>query len=346
MSKPDSLDLIQYQAAKYVARVYSGDLSATEEQTIRDWCAADPKHQNEFDHMIDVWDTSRELYEETEAKLQVRGYKVAFSIAASAMITLAVILSILLPGSVFKKQGEIAAEIPNAQPQQILAANRVADNYKTRIGEVKNVMLPDGSLVELNTNTEIRLDFNDSVRKVILVQGEAFFAVAKNPSKVFMIDTGERTIRVIGTQFNVRKQSQSLQIAVKEGLVAVHPTSEQHIAFEHKSDDILLTAGTIGAFSGEGQLISRDQSDKVDRLQSWRFGLFRFDNESMETVVAELNRYQPKHIILLDDEVKSLRISGVYSLTDQDNLFKALEQVLPIRVTTHSQQILIQAKKS
>lgn len=66
----------------------------------------------------------------------------------------------------------------------------------------------------------------------------------------------------------------------------------------------------------------------------------------METVIAELNRYQSTPIVLLDDKVKKLRISGVYSLHNQRSLFEALEQVLPIRVTTYPDQIFIESKKS
>jgi transmembrane sensor len=348
MTKFEANEQTQQQAAEYVARLYSGELSAKEEHTIRAWCAADSRHQREFDNMVAIWDTSQELYETADDNTQVRSYKIALNIAASLIVALAIGLYMVLPNSTVDPIGTQMAHVANeaVTTQSQPTSGKDSHRYQTQVGEVKDVTLPDGTLVSLNTDTAIEYDFSGDTRNLLLKRGEAFFAVAKDPSKVFIIDTGKQIIRVIGTKFNVRKSTDSLQVAVKEGLVAVHAADKKHQAFEHKTEDTLLPAGTIGAFSGAGKIVSADQTDKVERLQSWRFGFFRFDNESMETVVTELNRYQLKPIVLLGDKVKKLRISGVYSLRNQDSLFQALEQVLPIRVSSYPEQIFIEAKKS
>lgn len=265
MTKLDVNTQIQQQAAEFVARLYSGELSAKEEETIRAWCAADNRHQQEFDNMIRVWDASQELYETIDHTPQVRKYKVVASIAASVIVAIAAGLFITWP----KIQGApgLSPMVQTVAPQALKLPERQIHDYQTQVGEVKDVTLPDGTLVTLNTNTAITFDFSGDTRKLELKHGEAFFAVAKDPSKVFVIDTGQQFIRVIGTKFNVRKNANSLQIAVKEGLVAVHDSADiSHPQFDHDAGDTLLPAGTIGSFSKDGKIVSTAQTDKVERL--------------------------------------------------------------------------------
>ncbi|NVK56941.1 MAG: FecR domain-containing protein [Alteromonadaceae bacterium] len=346
MVKVHSSDEIQQQAAIYVARLHSGELTASEEIAIQNWCSSSAAHRREFQHQIAIWDSCTQLYEASDSDMRKPKYKMAFGIAAAAMIVLAVSFLSVLPGSMSNSERPDIVQQVDLQTSPYAATDQTSNTYITQVGEVRTITLADNTQVTLNTDTQINVAFSDTVRELTLVRGEAFFDVAKDPAKVFVIHSGERTIRVIGTKFNVRKNTDSLQVAVTEGLVAVHSTSEPRQGFEHKPDDTLLRAGTIGAFSTAGQLISTDQTDKVNRLQSWRTGQFRFDNETMQTVVDELSRYQSKPIVLVGDKVKNLRISGVYSLSDQTTLFEVLEQVLPIRVTNNRHQILIEIKKS
>jgi len=209
--------------------------------------------------------------------------------------------------------------------------NPLQRQYQTVIGQVSTVTLPDGSELTLNTATTVRIDFTGKERQVWLQSGEAFFDVAKDPERPFSINTGMQTIRVLGTQFNVRKSADSIQVAVTEGIVSVHNNAKT-AANNAPWQDAYLPAGSVAAFSESSKVVSNNQPFKANSAQSWRTGIFRFDDESLANVVAEFNRYRHQKLVIEDPQAADLKISGVFHLKDGDSLINALKATLPIKV--------------
>lgn len=329
MNNEVNQELISQQAAKFVARLYSGELSPEEEKQIYAWCERRPEHQHEFDTMLALWDTSGQLYQTPKSPHKSpRGYWF-MGMAASFVCALLAVWFLAVPQ-------------PNALYQ---LANERQTQYETAIGEISTVGLPDGSAVTLNTDSAINIDFSGVQRRIWLIRGEAFFDVAKDPTRVFSINTGEKTIRVIGTKFNVRKSEQTLKVSVTEGLVAVQPsarTSDDQIEFDKA--ETLLAAGSIGAFNGTSEVIAKVTSKEVLAHQQWRQGVFRFDNEPLSKVITEFNRYRLKKITLRNTDLGKLKISGVFKLKDGDSILSALEAALPVEVERYPNYIELTAK--
>lgn len=333
MSSNMNQEVIQQQAATYVARLYSGELSAEEEMQIYVWCDRSPEHQQEFDSMLAIWDTSNQLFQTAQPnKNKKKNKKNAYwltSIAASLVCTVLVMWYLTLPGPAPLYQAAIPK--PNT--------------YHTAIGEISTVGLPDGSAVTLNTDSAIRINFTGQQRRVWLERGEAFFDVAKDESRIFSINTGEKTIRVIGTKFNVRKSDATLKVSVTEGLVAIQPSalpSSEHIDFEEA--ETLLPAGSVGAFNGTSEVITHVTSKEVLANQQWRQGIFRFNNEPLANVITEFNRYRLKKITLQNRDLGKLKISGVFKLKDGDSILSALEAALPVEIDRYPEYIELSAR--
>ncbi|WP_416304961.1 FecR family protein [Neptunicella sp. SCSIO 80796] len=320
---------VRQQAANYVARLYSGELSAQEETQIYHWCQTNPLHQQEFDAMLAIWDSSSQLY---QTDTRPRYHKLSYWLSGIAASLVAVTL---LSWLIFAPRNLEQSISPQVQP----------NHYQTAVGEISTVGLPDGSVVTLNTDSVIEIDFSGNQRKVWLRRGEVFFDVAKDPARVFSINTGQKTIRVIGTKFNVRKSDSSLKVSVSEGLVAIQnsqlPLSD-NIDFDHA--ETLLPAGSVGAFSGTSEVVSQDIPEQVAKTQHWRQGVFRFENESLDNVINEFNRYRIKKIQLQTAQLGQLKISGVFRLKDGDSIITALETALPVQVQKTPEYILLMPK--
>jgi len=215
--------------------------------------------------------------------------------------------------------------------------------YRTAVGEVSHVTLADGSTLSLNTDSELTIEFTAQQRLVNLSRGEVFFDVAKDLQRPFVINTGERRIEVLGTQFNVRKRhdEQVLKISVLEGKVAVHQATNDSPVDRLQQP---LLAGDIASYSATNEVVQQNQQRQVSSAQTWRQGIVRFDNENLDNVVKEFNRYRTRKITIHDEQVKQLRISGVFHLANGENILTALESTLPIQVQRTNQRIVISAK--
>tara|TARA_R110002153_G_scaffold2340_6_gene11496 strand:+ start:2646 stop:3644 length:999 start_codon:yes stop_codon:yes gene_type:complete len=331
MNSENNQQAMRQQAAKFVARLYSGELSAQEEIQIYEWCEHSAAHQQEFDNMLSIWDSSSQLYQTPKATSKpIRAYWFS-GLAASVVGAVILVWFLAIP-----KQ--------NTGPLYQASTHR-PNHYQTTIGEISTVNLPDGSIVTLNTNSAITIDFTGSQRRVWLDKGEVYFDVAKDPNRVFSIDTGHKTIRVIGTKFNVRKSNETLKVSVSEGLVAVQssaqPSSDQ---IEFDNAETLLPAGSIGAFTGTSEVVAKVTFQETLTEQQWRQGVFRFDNEPLAKVITEFNRYRLKKITLQNEKLGKLKISGVFKLKDGESILSAIEAALPVNVERYPKYIELTAK--
>lgn len=342
---------IHQQAAYYVTRLHSGELTAKEEVGLTAWRRERQEHEQALQTMLHTWDLAARLYSPVESGNAARQRRWPL-LATAASILLVAVLSFLWvtdgnelnpAPSVVERPVEPGPQIP--QPAYDFRVTELAQpastdiyEYRSGIGEVSHIRLDDGSTLSLNTDTQVQVAYSADQRSVTLMQGEAFFNVAPDPARAFVIDTGEQIIRVLGTQFNVRKRDDEavVQIAVVEGQVTVRQQAKNDEASEN-----LLVAGDIGAFGEQSQLISQNKDGQVNKSQSWRHGIFRFDNESLEHVVREFNRYRNQKILIADTEANELRISGVFQLANDTTILSALESSLPIRVVRDNDYVFI-----
>lgn len=229
--------------------------------------------------------------------------------------------------------------------------------HVTRVGEQKTINLQDGSVITLNTGSELLVDAAGASRRVILQRGEAFFDIASDPERPFSVALGDRVVSVLGTQFNIRKEPQKFTLAVVEGVVAVHregeaasPSSAKLTATPGKTVQVndasprRVEAGMEVEFDIAQQQLSGRLLQDSDNLYSWRTGVIRFDAVPLYKVVKELNRYSGRKILIEDASIIDLRLYASVHLNRLDTALSTLERTLPVNVTYHFDRIVIERK--
>jgi transmembrane sensor len=162
---------------------------------------------------------------------------------------------------------------------------------------------------------------------VRLVRGQVFFDVAHNAARPFRVAAGERVISVLGTRFNIRLSDVETRVLLVEGSIGVS-----------KGDDPANPTTDIELMTPGQQLVVRaGEPDRISGVESghgleWRRGFVQFDGEALSAVVAELNRYNEKKLLVRDPKVSALRISGAFPTGDTDSFVQTLTALYPVRV--------------
>ena len=221
------------------------------------------------------------------------------------------------------------------QPVQIWLAEN-----KTAIGEQRSITLADGSTLMLNTNTALDIDFSDHQRLIKLYQGEVLITVAKDKSRPLIIATAQGTARALGTKFNVKTNAETTQVAVVESKVETC-TKPSLFSFSQKS--------CITLYPDQSTSFSAKQLDAVSNVDAegiagWSTGTLSIDNQPLNQVLAELQRYSPAQIQFNEDEISQLRVSGVLPLNDMAQSLNLLASKLPIQIKQQTNVIIVQAK--
>jgi transmembrane sensor len=238
-------------------------------------------------------------------------------------------------------------------------------SYSTGIGEQRSIVLADGSTVELNARSQIRVHFIEHERDIVLVHGQALFHVAKDAARPFIVRAGGTLVRAVGTQFDVNDLHSGAIVTVVEGLVAVFgaPASRGTKAMRWGGngtpslDQVAteLLKGLHGAkrpiflSSGEQLRVTSEQPAEAVRVNlatatAWTQHRFVFDAAPLEEVVAEFNRYNTRQLVVVDPQLDDLRINGFFSSTDPALLLRFLRSQSEITIDDTGDEIRISKK--
>lgn len=210
--------------------------------------------------------------------------------------------------------------------------------YTTDVGERRSLTLADGSTVDLNVRSSIRVEFSKSERRVEFLGGQALFQVAKDKERPFIVRSGNATVRAIGTQFDVYRKSSGTTITVLEGRVAVAlPAPPAGLT---GGAAVFLSAGeqvtvTPAAFPKPRHA---DLSATTAWMQQRRM---IFDGTRLSDVVEEFNLYNHRQLVLDSTALADFRISGVYSSTDPASLLRFLREQPGIRIIETDTEVRI-----
>lgn len=223
--------------------------------------------------------------------------------------------------------------------------------YATAVGQQKSVSLADGSVIQLNTNSQVEVSFDSEFRNIRLLQGEAHFDVAKNPSFPFRVYAGEGRVQAVGTAFSVYLQDSHLNVLVTEGIVALASLTNLARTNDNAPAPVTTPVDKF-ALSNEtqlGQLVSGQEvtlsmnedvkqlkkqfrdatqettSEDPTNRQSWREGWLVFNGEPLEKAVEEISRYTTMTIEIADESVKKIPIGGRFKIGNVEDMFAALE---------------------
>lgn len=185
-------------------------------------------------------------------------------------------------------------------------------HYGTGIGEVRRVPLPDGSAITLNSDSEVEVDFDDSMRRVRLLRGEALFDVAKDRGRPFVVEAASTRVTAVGTSFTVNRVSdRKVQVLVREGVVELVDDARE------QQPPVRLEANTWAvATPARKPDVQPLRTPEVERRLAWREGMLSFSGTTLADAAAQFARYSEVRIIIDDPAVAQLRVVGLYSATD------------------------------
>lgn len=212
--------------------------------------------------------------------------------------------------------------------------------YETDIGGMSRVVLKDGSRINLNTDSEMRVKLSADRRRVSLVRGEAQFDVMRDMQRPFDVQAGSATVRAIGTSFSVRLRDASrVEVLVTAGQVVIDPADLESVEVRDLPMPT-LSAGEAATVQSTGVQIERVQSDDVSRRLAWTAGWIVFEGEELADAVEEFNRYNRRRIVIANPEIATLRVGGRFQATDPDSFVAALEKSSGVNATSADAEVL------
>jgi transmembrane sensor len=311
---------IEQAAAAWLARRDRDEWSDADEATLNEWLSSSVAHRVAFIRLETAWTQTARL----RAALPPSGYDGQPCVAKPQprrmplIAMAAAILITLCLGTLW-----------------LLTAHSGA-SYRTAVGSVKAVPMQDGSTITLNTDSDIRVAMSDTERRVDLDKGEAFFEVAKDLKRPFVVRVGDERVIAVGTKFSVRREADHVRVIVTEGRVRIERAeAHQHVAAA------LLSRGSVAVAGAAGVLVQDEALPDVEDRLSWRLGFVVFHETRLSDAVAELNRYNERQIVIDDPALGFMRIGGHFRSNNAEGFVRLLADALPIRVEDDDGRIVL-----
>ncbi len=211
-----------------------------------------------------------------------------------------------------------------------------AEGYATAPGERSTIRLADGSEVVLNSATRLEARLGETRRELSLVQGEAIFTVANDPTRPFFVTAGDGRVRALGTRFQVRHESKRVTVTLLEGRIAVDRGDSVH--------DVRLKPDEQVRFTAASDEIERRTVDPTE-VTSWTTGRLQFHSTLLSEVLEEVNRYAKTKIRLGDPSLGNTAVNGTFEIGDSESLVAALETAFPITAASRDRGGIVLQKR-
>jgi transmembrane sensor len=292
------------EALWWFVRINSGDATAADRADHAAWMALSVRNRREYAKLSGMWS-------DLDRIADPRTHSAAARVAVSGGLS---------------RRGFLAAgSAAAATVAGYVAFNGLPDvltsDHYTGIGERRSITLTDGTKVDLDAATAIALDFNDSSRRLRLVRGRAFFDVAKDAGRPFIVEAAGGSVTALGTRFVVHQWDRAVTVTVEESAVSVASPSREQVR---------IVAGHNVSY-GADRLGSVQTSD-VEAESAWRRGKLIFEDRPLSQVIADVNRYRTGTIRVTDESLLNLRVSGIFDVTEPDGVLEAIRSTLPVRV--------------
>ena len=310
---------VKDEAAAWFVRLRDEAAGDDERAAFEAWRAADPAHAQAYREMEGLWsgldrierhprarNVSRRMRIRTDGP-NVPGRRRVLRRLAAASVVVAVGLGAY-----------------SLTPPGLLADQR------TGPGEQRKIELADGSFAHMNTASALSVDVTADRRLIKLHDGEAYFEVARDRARPFVVETDAGLIEALGTAFSVRSTDGTVEVTVTESKVAISDSG---------GGRTVLTAGqgiSVTA-SGLGEVARTDANQAL----AWRRGRLVFDSRPLSEVLAELERYRAGRIVILDGAVAALPVTGSFAIADTDATLETIERILPVRLRRLSDLLVL-----
>jgi transmembrane sensor len=333
----DKISLHEVAAVWYL-RVSAEQATAETRAALETWLAGSPDHRAAFEAINRTWSQLKaathdpqilELRHEAALRLSRKTSQVVrplrWAAVALIFLTIGTALAFMIPG--------VGAD---RSPIAWLAGRwhaRDDGRYVTKTGERLSIALEDGSQVTLNTQTELRVAYTSATRSVQLVRGQAFFEVAKNALRPFVVEAQDRRFVAVGTAFDVRIAGDEVEITMLAGTVrAEGPGAGSPMVTTIRAGEQLTTGPRA-----QGRVYPTDP----ERVISWQRGQVIFDNTRLGDAIDEINRYSETRIALADAGLADLRLSGSFATGNTNVFVEAITRYFPIQIEHEDSRAIV-----
>lgn len=299
------------EALEWIVRLHSGEARKRDWTAFAAWRAQSADHEAAAAEAEALWSDASELHWDPETGLVRPGRPAKPGISRRTMLGGIAGVSLGTAGALWASG----------------AFRPLVSDHATGIAELRTLELPDGTHVWLNAMSALNLDFSPVRRGVVLLEGQAYFEVAPNPTRSFEVRARGTTVAAIGTAFDVdcNLADGRVGISVTENSVRVQTPSGS------ASDNIILSEGRKVVVSGSGRIGPVVQQER-GVATAWKTGMLIAENLELQDVIAALRAYHKGWIVIQDGSVKSLRVNAVLDLRTPNASIDALAAGLPIRI--------------
>ena len=330
---------IEEEAAAWIWRMESGSAATADPEGFDAWLRQDPRHRRAVDELSKVWESLDALAEAPRAQALAPLAEPAPRIATSRgsmlsghplsdrhplWLAAAAVLIAVVAGAVWLNKGS---------ETQVLA---------TAVGQHRNVVLADGTIVSLNTNTIVETNLGRRSREIYLRKGEAHFEVAPDRTRPFLVHAGDAVVRAVGTEFEVRvRTDRHVDVLVTEGRVEVQPdapspeprvTTNGHDASVAVVSIRAVSAGEALSTATTNYPVIPVSPEQLSSELAWREGAVVFDSEPLAEAIAEIQRYTDSPIIISDPGIARLPVGGRFKTDDLQGFLDGLQTALPVTI--------------
>jgi transmembrane sensor len=330
---PGNADAIERAAAEWALRRQSG-WRGDERREFEAWLQRDPRHAATFAEMDETSQLLDQLRDPALAGAAVVPFETPFATGTVVARRRWLLPAGLAAAAVLAIAGILGTKL-------LTTRENYTQTFATEVGDARTVNLPDSSVLRLNTDTVVEAVYTSGERRVRLKRGEAFFSVAKNPQRPFWVDVDTVSVRAVGTAFNVRFRSHSVEVLVKEGKVSVNQTAPSVAAPALAEAAASIPAPSHLLVAGEQATVSLPTKDarelppvvvatvEAPRLESslaWQEGRLEFTDTPLAEVVAEFNRYNRHQLKIDDPSLGAEQFGGTFASRGYEAFIEVLEQ--------------------
>lgn len=211
--------------------------------------------------------------------------------------------------------------------------------FSTGRGENKSELLSDGSRIELGALSRVEVRYTPGHRDIVLERGEAYFKVAKDHTRPFVVTAGAMQVTAVGTQFNVRRVDGDTVVTVNEGRVKVEPLIA--VGSQDRSDE-KVDAGEQAHYLAAADRIAVTRVNP-EMASSWRAGVLKFVDQPLGDVIASVNRYSHRRVVLDDATASKFVYTGTVYDAQIDEWISGLSHIFPLRIVREDTDVVVLA---
>lgn len=350
-------DRIREQAMEWIILLDDRELDQGEVDEFLDWLDASPRHRPEFIELAKLWggmDVMSQLAhlipldQQSEAgdggtlsSQQEYKWRPQWVAMAASLVFVSLI-------GIFMAASDIE--------QWDFVYSRSVDAYSTKVGVQNTIRLADNSVINLNTDSSVKVDYREHSRDIYLERGEAHFDVEHDPQRPFIVHVGDGTVRAVGTAFNIHYNEGIVDVLVTEGVVEVTASlaepeivEPQAVVAPGQAQEQTMTRTSIGvgqsvAFKEVIRSVDTVAPKEIERKLAWKNGMLIFEGDYLEHAIKKITRYTDTQILIKDPSIRDVQVGGYFKTGEIDAMLDTFETSFGIKVTRISKNLIFLSK--